>query len=513
MFDHLIRGGRIVDGTGAPWFRGDIALEDGRIAAVGDLGSASASRVVEANDKVVAPGFIDAHVHSDLILLEQGGCDPSLRQGVTTHIIGQDGISYAPLTLASRSFLQRYFAAINGGVGLELNWSTVAEFLDRFERTTSINVAYLVPHGTVRAAVMGLEARGPSTGEIRRMQALVEQGLADGAVGVSTGLDYLPCLYASTRELVEIARPAAGAGVFVSHMRDYVQRAEAAIEETLEVGRQAGLPVHISHFNCRASVLPTLERGRRQGVDITFDAYPYLAGSTVLMLALPRELHLGTTEEMVSRLREPSGDRWLRGWLGQTSAPLEDIVLVHLQRPEHQGFLGMSLVEAAAAAQRPLAEFVRQLLIDEEMQVGVVIFQRWRSEEDLLATARHPGFMVGSDGIYVGQRPHPRGWGAFARFLGHYVRERGSFTLEGMVHHMTAVPANRFRLFDRGLLRPGMAADVVIFDADRIADRATFENGRQYADGVTHVWVNGEPVLENGRSTGARPGRPLRQGG
>ena len=275
MFDHLIRGGRIVDGTGAPWFRGDIALEDGRIAAVGDLGSASASRVVEANDKVVAPGFIDAHVHSDLILLEQGGCDPSLRQGVTTHIIGQDGISYAPLTLASRSFLQRYFAAINGGVGLELNWSTVAEFLDRFERTTSINVAYLVPHGTVRAAVMGLEAREPSTGEIRRMQALVEQGLADGA-GRRVDRSRLPPLplrlHSGARRdrppLLQVLGCLSATCVITCSGR------KAAIEETLEVGRQAGLPVHISHFNCRASVLPTLERGRRQGVDITFDGLP-----------------------------------------------------------------------------------------------------------------------------------------------------------------------------------------------------------------------------------------------
>ena len=416
MLDIVIRNGRIVDGSGTPWFRGDLGIEGDRIAALGDLRGAAARRVVEAHDRMVAPGFIDAHVHSDLVLLEQGGCDPSLRQGVTTHIIGQDGVSYAPLTATSGPFLRCYFAAINGGATFPFEWTSVGEFLDRFDGASPINVAYLVPHGTVRAAVMGLEARQPSADEMTRMQALVERGLAEGAVGVSTGLDYLPCLYADTRELVEIARPAAGAGVFVTHMRDYVQRAEAAIEETLEVGEQAGLPVHISHFNCRATVLPLLERGRRRGVDITFDGYPYLAGSTVLMLALPRELHAGTPEQMVAKLRQPGGARRLEAWVERPSFPLDEVVLANLQRPEHRRFVGMSLVAAAEAAQRPLAEFIRQLLIEEQMAVGVVVFQQWRTEEDLLAVARHPGFMVGSDGIYQGQRPHPRGWGAFAPF-------------------------------------------------------------------------------------------------
>ncbi len=509
MFDHLICNGRIVDGTGVPWFRGDVGIDGSRIAAVGDLQSASAGHVLDARGGIIAPGFIDAHVHSDIVLLESGDGEPSIRQGVTTHIIGQDGVSYAPLTPANRPFLRRYFAAINGGETLSFEWASVAEFLAGFNGVSPLNVAYLVPHGTVRAAVMGLEARDPTRKEIVAMQRLIERGLEEGAIGVSTGLDYLPCLYAATDELVDIAHPAAGGGVFVTHMRSYTDKAEGAIRETIEVGRRASLPVHISHFNCRAGMLTEIDRGREQGIDVTFDAYPYLAGSTVLMLALPREVHAGTVEEMVARLREPTGAGRLEAWTKNPPFPLDSLVLANLQRPDHQRYLGENLVAAAELAQQPLPEFVHQLLLEEEMAVGVVVFQSWRTEEDMIEIMNHPGHMVGSDGIYVGGRPHPRGWGAFARLLGHYVRERGVLTLEEMIRHMTSVPAARFGLSDRGLVKPGMAADIVVFDDARITDRATFENGRQLADGVSAVFVNGEPVLDGGGMTGARPGQVL----
>ncbi|UCH27641.1 MAG: D-aminoacylase [Trueperaceae bacterium] len=510
MFDVLIRGGRVVDGTGTPWYRADVGIQGGEIGAVGRLEGATARRVLEVGDQVVAPGFIDAHLHSDLTLLEGGHCDGSLVQGVTTHIIGQDGVSYAPLTSETRPFLERYFAAINGGVGLAFDWESVDEFLSRFDGASALNVAYLVPHGTVRAAVMGHVSRAPDPNEIRRMQLLIERGLEQGAIGVSTGLDYLPCLHAGTDELIEIARPAAPGGVFVTHMRDYVDGATAAIEETLRVGEEAGLPVHISHFNCKAAMLAEIDRGRDRGIEVTFDGYPYLAGSTVLMLVLPRDLHFGTTAQMVEKLRRPEGKRALEAWVSSSPYSFEDMVLANLRRPEHQRFVGMNVAEAAELSGHSRAEFIGELLIGEEMAVGVVLFQRWRGEEDLIAVTRHPAHMVGSDGIYVGGRPHPRGWGAFARFLGRYVREQNILTLEEMIRHMTAAPATRFGLSDRGLLRPGMAADITVFDPETVTDTATYEDSRRLAEGVSYVFVNGELAVEDGKITGARPGRALR---
>ncbi len=515
MFDILIRGGRLIDGTGAPWRRADLAIQNGRIVAVGRLAGEGAMHIIEADGLTVTPGFIDAHVHSDVLLLT----DPevaaaSLYQGVTTHIVGQDGISFAPASPQTMDFYRDYLAGLNGNpAGLDFAWRTVADFLARFDGATPVNVAYLVPHGNVRMEAMGgCFDRPPTAAELERMQVLIAQGMAEGAVGVSTGLIYLPCLYADTNELIAIARPAAEAGgVFVTHMRTYTPgRVAAALDETFRVAREAQAPVHISHCNGQADeLLPLIDRARAEGIEITFDTYPYLAGASLLMTLLPDWVSAGGFQSARARLRDPAVRAQLIPFLESPERGWERVRFNALSRPEHQRWEGLTPIEAATQAGRPLGEFLLDLLMAEELQVGMVQFHDWRTEEDVQRTMAHPAHTAGSDGIYVGGRPHPRGWGAFARYIERYVRELGVLPLEEMVRHMASAAAWRFGLYDRGILRPGAAADVVVLDLPAIHARATFEDSRQRAEGVQHVVVNGRWVLQDGRLTGDTPGRGL----
>jgi N-acyl-D-amino-acid deacylase len=348
------------------------------------------------------------------------------------------------------------------------------------------------------------------------MQQLADQGMAEGAVGFSTGLDYIPCAYAATQELIDVARAVAPwGGIYVTHQRSYGERVAEAVEETLTVGEQGGVAVHISHYNGPADVLlPLIDAGRGRGMDVTYDSYPYLAGCTIMaMLCLPRELQEGGIPATVARLRQPETRRALAEWLPSITYPLEDLRIAAVFRPENKRYEGMSPREAAQAAGASLADFLCDLLASENMAVSVVAHDaRRRGEGDLRRIMAHPAHMAGSDGIYTGGRPHPRGWGTFARYLGVYWRREGTYTLEEAVRHLAAHAARRHHLRDRGHLWPGFAADLVLFDADRIIDRATYEDGRQPAEGVTHVWVNGCLVLDDGRLTGDTPGRALRPG-
>ena len=518
MFDLLIRNGRIVDGTGNPWYRGDLAIEGDRIAAVGRIeGGAHARQVIDAQDMVVCPGFIDAHVHADLILFEEPDFPGGVHQGVTTVIIGQDGVSYAPGSPKTQAFYRAYFAALNGDPKDAGEWRTVAEYLAQFERRAAVNAAYLVPHGAVRIEAMGLDERAPSSAELAHMQALVAEGMRDGAIGVSTGLDYIPCNYSDTRELVEICRPAAAAGgVFVTHMRSYGAKVAEAVHETLTVGREAGLPVHISHYNGFADVLlPLIDAGRADGVDVTFDTYPYLAGSTILsMVCLPRWVQVGGIEATMERLSQSEVRTQLREWLEAPERGWDQLFLAAVNLKENKELEGLTVPQAAQKRGRSVPEFVCDLLVQEHMAVAVIAFAGpgGRQEEDVRRIMRHPAHMAGSDGIYTGGKPHPRGYGTFARYLGTYVRELKILGLEEAIRHMTSAPAQRFRLGDRGLLRTGNAADVVVFDPQSMAARATYADGKQTAQGVQHVLVNGETVLKDGKATGARPGRGLKRG-
>lgn len=516
MFDLLIRNGRVVDGTGLPWFRADVGVTGDRIAAVGRLGKAEAKQAIDAAGKVVCPGFVDAHVHGDLPLLVDPYHEPAVRQGVTTYVAGQDGVAFAPASPETMRYMRRYTAGFNGNLPTPgKDWRTVAEFLALFDRNCAINVCTLIPNGNVRMEVMGLENRQPNADEMKQMRRLVRGGMEQGAVGLSSGLDYVPSLYADVHELTALCGEVAPfGGVYVTHMRGYTPaRFPAAFEEVIAIGRGAGCGVHVSHLNVVAEpALAAIDRARASGVDVTYDAYCYLYGSTIVgMLTLPPEVCEGGIEATVERLRRPETRNALEAEFASPRFPIETIRLASLPHPDWTRYEGRLLPEAAEEAKKGLIDFVCDMLIANDMAAGCVVrHYAERQESDARALSRHPAMMAGSDGIFVGGRPHPRGTGCFARYLGEYVRN-GTWTLEAAVRHLSYHAARRHGLADRGLLREGMAADVVVFDPDAIADRSTFEDGKALAVGVEHVAVNGELVLHNGERTRSLPGRGLKR--
>lgn len=516
MFDILITGGRVVDGSGLPWFQADVGVRGDRIAAIGQLAHREAKLRVDAADKVVAPGFIDAHVHGDLALLTDPHHEPAIRQGVTTYILGQDGVAMAPGSPATIAYMRRYTAGFSGVHETPHSWTSMADYLARFDRRCALNVACLIPNGNLRMEVFGLETRPPTPEELRRMGRMVREAMEQGAVGLSTGLDYIPSRYATTDELIALSREMADCGgVYVTHQRRYdPDGVLESMDEVYRIGRESGVPVHISHFNSRAEiVLPKLDEGRRQGIDVTYDLYCYLAGSTILgMMALPPWVQEGGIEATVARLRDPGIRDQLRAWFAQPRVPLESIRISFVAQPAQRRFEGKTVVEAADGAGQSIGDFVCDLLVESDMAVGCVVPHQRRSGEDIRQLMRHPCMTAGSDGIYTGSHPHPRGCGCFARYLGHYVRDEPTWSLEEAVQHLSHHCARRFGLKDRGLLREGMAADIVIFDPDTIADRSTFDEGRNLAVGVDTVLVNGEAVLVHGQRTKALPGRGLKRG-
>jgi N-acyl-D-amino-acid deacylase len=367
--------------------------------------------------------------------------------------------------------------------------------------------------------VLGLETRRPTADELGRMQRVVRQAMEEGAVGLSSGLDYIPSRYADTEELVALCRELAPfGGVYVTHMRAYApDRVLGSLDEVFRIGREAGIAVHVSHFNSQAElVLPRIDAARRDGIDVSYDLYGYLAGSSILaMAALPPWAQEGGVDATLARLRDPAVRARLRDGGEGPRGPLDQIRLSYVAAEADRRYEGLTLAEAAVQARgrsthADLMEFVCDLLLASGLAVGHVSPHQERTESDVRGLMRHPAMMAGSDGIFTGGRPHPRGWGCFARYLGHYVREARTWTLEEAVQHCSSHAARRLGLADRGLIRPGMAADLVVFDPERIAERASYADGRQVAAGVDHVLVNGEPVLLDGQRTPARPGRALR---
>ncbi len=525
MFDVLIRGGRIVDGTGLPWYAADLAIVGDRVAAIGRLDAATpAATVIDAAGCVVCPGFVDAHVHGDLALLVDPYHEPAIRQGVTTYVLGQDGVAMAPGGPDTQAYMRRYTAGFNGNFPTpHHHWSSIAEFLEQFHRRTALNVCTLIPNGNLRMEVMGLSPRPPAPQELQQMAQLVREGMEQGAVGVSSGLDYVPSLYADAAELGALcAAMAPYEGVYVTHMRGYTpQKAPAALAEAITIGRLGDCPVHISHFNCLAEqTLPLLEDARRQGIDITFDLYCYLYGSTILaMLTLPPGVLEGGIDATLARLRQEPTRRRLEEEFAQPRFPLETVRLSSVPHPQWRHYEGMELTAACQQhwglagppSRRQLVDFVCELLLATDLAAGCVVRHfAARQERDIRELMRSPLMMAGSDGIFVGSRPHPRGTGCFVRYLGHHVRA-GDWTLEEAVMKCSWHAARRFGLRQRGQLREGWFADVVVFRPERLHDRSTYADGQALAAGVEHVFVNGQAVLLHGQRTPALPGYALRR--
>jgi N-acyl-D-amino-acid deacylase len=392
----------------------------------------------------------------------------------------------------------------------------MGEYLAAFDHTTALNIACLVPNGNVRHEVMGLETRPPTARELDRMAGLVRDAMDEGAVGLSTGLDYIPSRYADTAELIGLCKAIAPfAGVYVTHMRRYdPEGLHGSMDEVFRIGREAGCPVHISHFNSRPELaLPKLEAGRAAGSDATYDLYAYYYGSSIVgMVCLPPWVQEGGIEPTLERLADPAIREKLRDWFAAPWIPHDTIRLSYVSDPEYRHLEGKWLIDAAKeAGAEDVRTFVCDLLIRCRMAACCIV-RHGRTEEMVREMMGHPAMMGGSDGIFTGQYPHPRGWGCFARYLGHHVREAKTWSLETAVMRLAGHPARRYQLRDRGFLETGKFADVIVFDPDTIADRATFENGRQLAVGMEHVVVNGQVVLQAGQRTKALPGRGLRRG-
>jgi N-acyl-D-amino-acid deacylase len=498
-YDLVIVNGRIVDGTGNPWFRADIALKDGRIARIGNVDPGLAAKVVDARGQIIAPGFIDVHTHVESIY-KQPDAENFVRMGVTSLVTGNCGSSA----------------------------TDIKEFLGRIkEQPLAVNLATLVAHGSVRSKVMGLNDRAPTPEELQKMEMLVEQGMKDGAVGISTGLIYLPGIYAKTDEIVALARVVARYnGLYATHMRNEGTEVVEAIRESIQIGEQARLPVEISHFKISARklwgksdvTLGLVREARQRGLAVTVDQYAYTASSTSLDIRLPDWLLDGGREEGKKRLADKQmrerAIREMKEGLKRTGFKDYDYAVVASYAP-NPSFNGKTIKEIAkeARGKSDLNSQIEQIL---EMYAagGAGMVYHSMSEDDVKEIMREPFTMIASDsGVrrFGEGMPHPRGYGNNARVLGHYVRELRLLSLEDAVRKMTSLPAQTFNLRDRGLLREGFAADLVIFDEKLIGDRASFGQPHQYATGISFVFVNGETVFANGEMTKTRPGVALRR--
>jgi N-acyl-D-amino-acid deacylase len=510
--DLLIRDGTVVDGTGAPGFPADVGVRGDRIVAVGDLTDVSAARVHDASGRVVSPGFIDVHVHSETALRGNGDIWGSVLQGVTTHLTGPDGFGWSPLPDAAAADLWRSTAFAYGQPDLAPHWPTIDRYLEGFAGTVPINVVPMVPHQAVRFAVLGWDPRPADEAQLDRMRALTRDWMDAGAVGLNTGLDYQPAASSDTRELVELDRVVRGyGGIYAAHIRYAGAGRPEAYRESIAIGREAGVPVRVSHESTDDETEPLLEEARRAGVDFGFDWYAYPAGSSHLLVWLPPEDQVGGYDAVIERLRDPVHRRRIGDFLEARLRETNDGGGREYFSDTHSGrHIGRSIAEIAAERGASLGETAVDLIVEESPE-ALLVFRRPMTEDAFETLARRtmarPEFMVSSDGIYHGARPHPRGYGTFARILGHYVRELRVLGLEDAVRRMSGLPAERFAIRDRGLIAEGLAADLVVFDPASVSDQANWDEPRRRAVGIDAVVVNGQLVAEGGRPTGALPGR------
>ena len=524
--DVILAGGSVVDGTGAPAYRADVVISDGRITAIDSSARKHAiGDVVDVGGLVVCPGFIDMHSHSDLALLADPAHEAKVWQGVTTEVLGQDGLSYAPVTDETMAALVTQLAGWNGTPGLEYDWRTVAEYLDRIDAGAATNAAYLVPHGTVRYAVVGADNRTATEAEMREMIVLVAEGMRDGAMGLSSGLTYTPGMYADDDELVALCAPVRDAGgYYCPHHRNYGARVVEAYADCITIARRARVALHLAHCHVnfpqnagRAhEVLAAIDAAIDDDIDVSLDTYPYLAGATYLAALLPSWAHAGGTEATLRRLANAEERRRIlheievTGSDGQHGIPVDwtTIVVTGVADPAHDWAVGESIAALAQVRDTTPGQLYCDLLVADRLAPGCLV--EVGNEDNVRTIMKHRAHTGSTDGLLVGARPHPRGWGTFPRYLGTYVRELGVLGLEECVEHLTSRAARRLGLTDRGVVREGAVADIAVFDADNIAATATYEDPKRQPAGVHHVLVNGEFTLREGRRTDALPGRSVR---
>ncbi|WP_407287768.1 amidohydrolase family protein [Streptomyces sp. BP-8] len=539
MEDLVIRDAEVVDGSGAPSYRADAVVDGGRIVAIVKEAAAAgcqrptARRQLDAEGLVLSPGFIDMHAHSDLALLRDPDHSAKAAQGVTLEVIGQDGLSYAPVDDRTLAEVRRAITGWNGyGEGdIDFAWRSVGEYLDRLDhgfdgRGIAVNAAYLIPQGTVRMLAVGWEDRAATPEELNRMRQLVAQGMAQGAVGMSSGLTYTPGMYADDAELTELCRVVAEyGGYYCPHHRSYGAGALAAYREMIALTREAGCALHLAHATMNFGVnegrapelLSLLDAALDAGADITLDTYPYTPGCTTLVAMLPSWAGEGGPEAVLARLRDEATAERIRhvmevaGADGCHGVPIDwdTIEISGVADPALAGHVGRTVARTAAERGEEPWATARRLLIDDRL--GSTILQHVGHEDNVRRIMRHRVHTGGSDGILQGDKPHPRAYGTFPHYLGRYVRESGVLSLEECVAHLTGRPAARLRLPDRGLVREGHRADLVLFDPATVAAGSTFDAPRTLPTGIPYVLIDGRFVIEEGRRTDVLAGRTVRR--
>jgi N-acyl-D-amino-acid deacylase len=524
--DLLITGGTLVDGSGERGTPGTLGLRDTRLV----LGEATwmppATRTIDATGMVVAPGFIDLHSHGGLMVLADPRHEPKVRQGVTTEIIGVDGNGYAPF--ARRDDLEAFVrlnAGLDGDPPLEFDWDTVASYLDRYDRGQALNIGIVVGNSALRIGAIGWEDVPADEGSLASMRAMLREAMEAGAFGVSSGLDYPPGAYASTDELAVLTAEAARhGGLYHTHVRYPLgDRFLDPFREAIEIGRRGEGPAHITHFYHRLTypggpdeMLALVDDAVAAGQDVTFDMYPYEWASTRLLIQLPQWVQSGGPMALKERLADGAVRERIRAELAARGAAYSgksgwgDVRLGAFTRPENLRFESRTIAEVMDETGRDAVDVICDLLLSEDLRVSQVTSGPHTA--GLRRFLQHPGAMIGTDSTFLGEKPSPRTFGSFPRILGQFVREEALLSLEEAVHRMTGAPAARLGLRGRGLLRDGFAADVVVFDPARVRANATYEEPRQFPDGIEHVIVNGIPVVDGGAHTGATPGRALRHG-
>ena len=525
----LIKNGLIIDGSGGKPYHGDLAISGEQIQALGDLSTWSSRQIIDARGLAVTPGFINMLSWACEPLIADGRSQSDLRQGVTLEVMGE-GFSYGPLNDALKAELVKH----QGDIRYEIEWTTLGEYLAYLERRgISTNVASFVGAGTLRAYVLGEENRPASPQELAKMQALLRQSMLEGAVGLSSALIYVPECFYSTQELVDLAKVAAAfGGMYISHIRNEADRLVEAVDELIEIARQADIRAEIYHLKVagRANwdklqqVIDRVEAVRQEGLEISADMYNYPAASTGLDAAMPPWVQEGGHDAWVKRLQDPvirqrvlqemtqPSPDWESAYLNAGSP--ERVLFVNFKNPDLKPLTGMTLDEIARQRNKSPEETILDLVVEDNSRVGTVYFSM--SEENLRQQVQLPWMSFCSDagsmapeGVFLQSSTHPRAYGSFARLLAKYVRDEGLLSLEEAVRRLTSLPADNLRLQQRGRLQPGFFADIVVFDPQTIQDHATFAQPHQYASGVEHVLVNGVPVIQDGQHTGATPGRAV----